>query len=152
MSSPRLASRVPSARFISSARLFGHKLIFHKKGKDGSAKCDAYSTNNSSDVIHGVLFEILLSEKPRLDRKEGLGNGYEEKSVILVSGGGDEYEAVTYYATHIDDSLRPYDWYKEHVLRGAREHGLPEDYIQAIDAHDSVPDPESYKKEMAIYC
>ena len=68
--------------------------------------------------MHGVVFEISLSEKPALDKKEGLGSGYDEKYVTVVSASGEEYEAVTYYATNIDDSLKPCDWYKEHVLRG----------------------------------
>ncbi len=46
MSSRRLLSRVPSARFITSASLPGHALHFHKKGLDGSAKCDAYETKS----------------------------------------------------------------------------------------------------------
>ena len=33
-----------------------------------------------------------------------------------------------------DPSLTPYDWYKAFVLAGAREHGLPQDYVAALDA------------------
>ena len=64
MSTRRLNDRVPSARAISVAMLFGHKLKIHKKGIDGSAKCDAFRTDDSNDVIYGVVFEIALSEKP----------------------------------------------------------------------------------------
>ena len=151
MSTRRLVDRVPSARAISVAMLYGHKLKFHKKSIYGSAKCDAASTSEPNDVVYGVVFEIVLSEKSALDKKEGLGSGYAEKTVTVVSGSGEKFEAVTYYATNIDTSLKPCDWYKEHVLRGAHEHGLPVEYIEGIEAIESIPDPENYEKEMEIY-
>ncbi len=151
MSTRRLTDRVQSAKFISVAMLYGHKLKFHKKSICGSAKCDAFSTDDSNDVMYGVVFEIASSEKKALDKKEGLRSGYEEKHVTVISTSGEEYEAVTYYATNIDDSLKPCDWYKEHVLRGAQEHGLPDEYIEEIKAVDSIPDPDNYDKEMQVY-
>lgn len=85
---------------------------------------------------------------------EGLGNGYEEKTVVVIMPGGSVLEAQTsYYATHIDASLKPYHWYKEHVLRGARENGLPAPYLQIIESLESVadPNPERHALELAIY-
>jgi AIG2-like family len=151
LSTQRLAARVPSARAVSVAMLRGHRLEFHKIGKDGSAKCDVASTGDSNDVVYGVVFAIPLSEKAMLDGIEGLGYGYAEKEVVVLSESGAAFEAVTYYATSIDASLKPVDWYVEHVLRGAREHGLPAEYISGIETIESTADPENYKKEMAIY-
>jgi len=151
MSTRRFKARVPSARAVSVAMLRGHRLEFHKIGKDGSAKCDVACTGASADVVCGGVFAIPSSEKSMLDGIEGLGNGYAEKDVVVLSESGEAFEAVTYYATNIDGSLKPRDWYVEHVLRGAREHGLPIEYISRIEAIESIPDPENYEKEMAIY-
>ena len=153
MSTPRLTDRVPSVRAVTIAQLHKHKLKFHKKSNDGSAKCDAEYTNNAEDVMYGVVFQISASEKPELDIKEGLRKGYEEKIVSVIAQNGETLDAVTYYATNIDPSLNPYDWYKEHVIRGAREHGLPPEYIATIDAINSMPDPdtERHKRELSIY-
>lgn len=153
MSTPRIKRRVESASVISTARLYGHSLRFHKKSVDGSAKCDIDYTNNPDDIVHGVLFEILTSEKHILDRHEGLGNGYDEKHVSIILPQGDPVRASTYYATHIDASLSPYHWYKEHVIRGAREHALPDEHIAAIEAITSIPDPDqsNHVKELSIY-
>ena len=151
MSTRRLVARVPSARAVSVAELRGHTLAFHKIGKDGSAKCDAAYTGKSTDVVYGVVYEMLSFEKSTLDKIEGLGNGYEEKTVVVTFENGDELEPVTYCATNIDVSLKPRDWYVEHVLRGAREHGLPVAYVGGIEAIESIPDPENYDKETAIY-
>lgn len=101
--------------------------------------------------MYGVVFEIASSEKSELDKKEGLGRGYGEKQVTVLSSSGEELEVVTYYATNIDETLKPCDWYKEHVLRGAKEHSLPTDYLEEIMAIESVPDPDNYENEMQIY-
>jgi gamma-glutamylcyclotransferase len=153
MSTPRLLERVPSARAVAVARLHKHRLQFHKKGRDNSGKGDVECTNDQKDVVYGVVFEIAVSEKPGLDRYEGLKNGYEEKSVPIHARDGEELIAVTYYATNIDPELKPYEWYKEHVVRGAREHGLPADYINIILGVEVVTDPDKsrHERELSIY-
>lgn len=153
MSTPRIKKRIESATVISTAHLIEHSLRFHKKSADGSAKCDIEHTKNPDDVVYGVMFEILAREKRILDEYEGLGNGYEEKQVSIIIPDGEALVATTYYATHIDASLMPYHWYKEHVLRGAREHALPPEHIAAINAVTSIADPiqENHMKELSIY-
>lgn len=154
MSLPRLVKRVPSAQVIGIARLHGHELRFHKKSnKDGSAKCDIYFTGDEAHIVRGVVFKIDPKHKGALDTAEGLGYGYEEKTVELVTEGGDTIVAFTYYATLIDANLQPYHWYKEHVVRGAMGSGLPEDYIAILEQVVSVDDPdhERHEREMAIY-
>ena len=110
-----------------------HSLRWHKRGKDGSGKCDIVSTDGRS-VVWGVLFDIAWDEKPALDAVEGLGTGYFEKEVCIVTDDG-ECLALTYHANPagIDAALRPFDWYKDYVVRGAREHGLPADYVRALE-------------------
>lgn len=153
MSVPRLKDRVPSANVKYVATLNGHILQFHKKSIDGSSKCDAYETNNPEHSVIGVVFEIADIEKSELDRKEGLGYGYKEKNVTLITESGETIVAITYYATNIDPELKPYHWYKHHVLTGARENGLPKSYVDTIGNIESISDPNSkrHEREMAIY-
>ena len=119
MSTPRIASRLGFVRKIAVASLVEHRLQFHKRSDDGSAKCDILLTDNAEDRVIGVVFNIALAEKRVLDRYEGLGFGYEEKMVRLRTTDGTTLEATTYYATRIDPGLKPYAWYREHVARGA---------------------------------
>lgn len=134
MSTERLQDRVASARPCGIGKLEGYALRWHKlSNKDGTGKCDAEKTENDSDVVWGVLFEIDCCEKRRLDKAEGLHHGYEEKEVDIVTDQG-IVNAWIYYAacTHIDPSLLPYQSYKDFVVRGAIQHGLPEPYIHCI--------------------
>jgi hypothetical protein len=153
MSVRRLLARVPSAQVMSVATLYEHDLCFHKKGKDGSGKCDIHKTGNSQHFVVGVVFEIDENHKPWLDQKEGLGFGYEQKDVMLASASGEVIKAVTYYATHIESGLKPYHWYKHHVLTGAEENELPREYVENISRVESVVDPMAgrHEREMAIY-
>jgi hypothetical protein len=149
MVTARLRYRVPSCEFVSIARLPMHQLRFHKQSKDGSSKCDAFYTGVELDAVWGVVFNIPSSEKPRLDKAEGLGGGYNAHSVSVVSSLGQCLEATTYLAdaTAIVKDQAPYTWYKEFVEWGAAEHGLPEDYVvAAIRVTKSVPDPSSQRE------
>ncbi|PXX92397.1 hypothetical protein DIT71_04145 [Marinobacter vulgaris] len=152
MSQRRLQARVPSARFVTVAQLHAHRLRFHKAAMDGSAKCDAAETEDPQDRVIGVVYEIADNEKPDLDRHEALGRGYDEKHVELVTGEG-YLRAWMYFATRINTSLKPFHWYKDHVLIGARENGLPADYIAQIEAVESINDPryKRHERELAIY-
>ncbi|MEW8693220.1 MAG: gamma-glutamylcyclotransferase family protein [Candidatus Thiodiazotropha endolucinida] len=153
MSSRRLLNRVASARFMTTAVLRGHLLHFHKKSLDGSAKCDAFATKRANDAVMGVVYEIASSHKPALDRVEGLGQGYEEKNIELITPSGEWLTAYTYYATSIDHTLKPYHWYKYHVLTGAMENSLSPGYVDGLRNVTSVEDPEPRRHalEMAIY-
>jgi gamma-glutamylcyclotransferase len=154
MSLERLAARVPSARLVGVATLAGHTLRFHKPGsRDGTAKCDAFATGLPNDVVAGALYSVLASELPQLDAVEGVGFGYERRCVRVRTAEGEGVAAETYLATRTADGLRPLDWYKEHVLRGARSLGLPPAYVAAIEAIAADPDPDRLRREreLAIY-
>lgn len=154
MSLPRLRERVPSARRAGVYTLVEHVLKFHKKSNtDGSGKCDACHTADPKDLVIGALFEISDSEKSSLDQVEGLGHGYQDKMVQVRDDQGGIIEAFTYYATNTNPSLKPYSWYLFHVVCGAREIGVPADYLRAIESIESIEDKDKNRdaRERAIY-
>jgi hypothetical protein len=51
-------------------------------------------------------------------------------------------------ASFIDDSLQPYSWYKDFVLAGAEEHGLPAEYVESrIVAVHAIGDPDPQRQQ-----
>ncbi len=148
----RLHARVPSAVPSGVFTLPRHKLIFHKIGRDGTAKCDAFLTGNPSDIVIGRLYEIDVMEKQNLDRAEGLGSGYDEKIIKVFNDSG-SVMAATYYATDLDSTLKPFTWYKQHVLIGAREANLPEAYIAGIEAVPAIEDHDRIREaeQLAVH-
>lgn len=138
---PRLRARVPSCVPLGPGQLLGYRLAFHKQGRDGSGKCNVVPTGNLHDIVHGRLFELPQVELDALHRAEGFG--YDQAWADVCCGG--EVRAAMFYlgrAEFVDDSLRPFAWYKAFVLRGAREAGLPADYLAQIDEVPAVADPD----------
>ena len=144
MSTARLRARVPSCRPLGIGSLPGHELRFHKRSKDGSGKCNALAVDGAAGVM-GVLFSFDVTDRPGLDRAEGRGAGYDYTEVTVLDFEGGSLNVLTYLAhpDHIDDHLKPYGWYRDLVIEGAREHGLPQDYVEGwIKAVESIEDPD----------
>ena len=142
----RLVERTPSARVLATGYVEGRRLTFHKVSKDGSGKCDAEQTTNTSDRVYGVIFEIDPSERKALDRAEGLNNGYNEAQVDVVTPSG-TVPAITYVATHKEPAMKPYRWYKSLTVAGAIEHELPLAYVEWIRAVESMEDPDVERRK-----
>jgi gamma-glutamylcyclotransferase (GGCT)/AIG2-like uncharacterized protein YtfP len=149
MSTTRLRHRVAGCRFAFVARLPNYRLCFHKRSDDGPAKCNAFKTATPTDAVIGAVYEIPTNEKPALDRAEGLGRGYQE-TVLVLSPQGEEITVCTYIAdaAFIDNSLKPYSWYKDFVLAGAEEHQLPPEYVEGrIRAVHAIRDPDPQREQ-----
>jgi cation transport regulator ChaC len=149
MSTARLRERMPSCKPIGKATLPGYSLRFHKRSVDQSGKCNAFATGNVNGVI-GVLFSFDPAERAELDKAEGVGSGYEHATVTVINDKGRRRKALTYLATpdYIDDNLKPYGWYKDFVLAGGREHGLPPEYIaEYIQSIESIADPDKTRDD-----
>jgi hypothetical protein len=139
----RLTERVPSAELIGPVSLGGYRLMWHKRGSDDSGKCNLHHTGSPADLAHGAIFRIAARHKEALDRFEGKGNGYHD-APIQVELRDQTYNCFTYIAeaTHRDDELRPYSWYKQLVMLGGHYHGLPRAYLVDIEAVVDIPDPD----------
>jgi gamma-glutamylcyclotransferase (GGCT)/AIG2-like uncharacterized protein YtfP len=146
MYTPRLRYRVKSAKPVGVAVLEGYELRWHKRSQDGSGKCSAFPAAGRS--VTGVVFDFDSKEKGALDRAEGVGYGYQEKQVDALLN-GKATNVFTYVADsrYIDDSLRPYSWYKDFVVLGANEHGLPSAYIKSLQAQLALTDPQSEREK-----
>ncbi len=127
----RLAARTGEAVPRGRATLPGHVLRFHKISTDGTGKANAHATGQPGDRVIGALFEVTAGGRAELDKSEG---GYERVVVRVEREDGTPVDAFTYLAKRerIDDGLRPSAAYRETVLDGALEQGLPADYIDRI--------------------
>lgn len=166
MSERRLKQRTPSAKVVGTGVLKEHRLTFHKRSTDGSGKCTIECSE--SDKVYGVLFKIDKKEKKCLDDAEGkvkdnCKKGY-KKIIVKIEirdskcskyACGDTICVKTYQATpvSINQELKPYTWYKQHVLVGAIEQGLPLSYINCLIGVDAKKDccKRCKARELSIY-
>jgi len=148
------ASRAPSAVCTGVGMLRGYRLRFHKRGMDGSAKCNAEPTDDASDVVCGVLFDVNPRDRHALDESEDCTRGGYLGATVSIESLQDDgtAQAETYLAARnfIDDSLTPYDWYQALVVAGALEHRLPSDYVAQLRKVTALRDPEDLRREQAL--
>lgn len=139
----RMRQRVPSAVPLCVATLATYELRFHKRGRDGSGKCNiCHRADAAERATMGVVYAFDAPQKAGLDAVE---MGYRPREVTVHSERGSPLTVFTYIAEpcHIDEGLRPFTWYKTLVLNGAEAHGLPAEYVRAIAAVSAVADPDA---------
>jgi len=111
----RIGARAPSSRLLATVRLPGCRLVFHKRGQDGSAKCDLILGRTTEGCAYGTLYALDRCEVPMLDAVEGRGRGYPVDALDLSYRGRDirsfYYRAQ---ADYVQLQLRPFDWYRDH--------------------------------------
>lgn len=142
--SARLSGRVPRHLPEGVGTLRGYVLRFDKMGRDGSAKCNIARTNNPTDFVLGVIYRLTAAGGLALDRIEGLGRGYNRRTVSIAAQGR-RARAFTYVACPgaTAQGLKPFDWYLAYVLAGAKRHGFPSSYIQALLSVRCTADPNT---------
>ena len=141
----RLGERVPSARLVGRVELAGYRLVFHKRGQDGSGKGNLVRTEDGRGTAVAALFEIDAAERPALDAAEGPGYRTE---AIRVAWGDRTMEAFIYLGetSHVDPGLRPFRWYRDLVWHGARYHEASDAYLAQIAAVATIEDPDPERR------
>ena len=130
----RLLERVPSANLLDVIELDKHRLAFHKKSQDGSSKCNLVCTGEESDGVYDAIYQMDSAHKQALDCFEGNGNGYHH-SQLTEELHGKEHSCFTYFAqqSYIENDLKPYHWYKDLVVLGAKHLQFPNAYVRSIE-------------------
>ncbi len=131
----RLADRVGAITSDGAGTLPNHRLSFRKRGADGSGKACCEPTDDAA--VWGVLYLVDASQLAALDVFEA---GYQREIVRIHRSDGRPTEAITYRAERLVHGLSPFDWYKSLLLQGAREHALPDPWIDQLRAIPSRPD------------
>ena len=126
LSSARMRERVPSARAAGVARLLGYRLTTDKAGRDGTGKANL--TPAAGEEVWGLVWQLDAAHWPALDACEG---GYER---IAVDPEPAPARAQTYLSRQLTSDPVLAAAYKRFLVEGAREHGLPAAWIEALEA------------------
>lgn len=131
MSSAMMQEWCPNHRLIGKAELVDWKLAFTRLSQRwGAGVADIVEVKNS--VVWGGLYEISESDLNALDKKEGNGKNYQRIECDAVAD-RQSYHAFSYVVIDKASNAIPTSIaYRDTILQGARELGLPDDYISKI--------------------
>lgn len=120
--------------------LEGYRLVFNIPigfGERGVANVEAEPAART----WGVLYLLPAAECDRLDRTEGVHVGiYQRLPVeVLVEGDG-LVPAFTYQSSMTTEGRKPSLRYLTLLLDGAREHGLPVEYVGVLEGLELAVD------------
>ncbi|MCW5889466.1 MAG: gamma-glutamylcyclotransferase [bacterium] len=122
------------------ARLDGFRLTFDLPvgpGERGVANLLA----EAGACVWGVCYQLAPNACELLDRSEGVHVGYYARvPVETVTQGGERLAAFAYLGERRVAGRKPSARYLGLLLDGAREHGLPADWIAALEALELAVD------------
>ena len=117
---------------VLSASLEGYELVFDQKGIPWVEPSFANLRVREGQVVHGVAYGLTASQLEVLDALEG-GGAYDHLDVTLRVAGGTTVLAKTYVTTDTVEGRFPSKRYMGLLLRGAREQGLPSEWITRLE-------------------
>jgi gamma-glutamylcyclotransferase (GGCT)/AIG2-like uncharacterized protein YtfP len=127
----RFRKRCPSATVVGRARLADHALGFtrYSRAEKGGV---ADIVPQPGATVWGGLYEIDQSCFGALDGYEGAPREYRRETVRVIDDAGAEHDAAVYIANKSGE-FAPSSAYLEQIITGARDHKLPEDYIEGLE-------------------
>lgn len=119
-------------RFLGKAYLEGYCFVY-SRCFERSDITYANIVESENGVVWGGLYEIGEGCLERLDYYEGYPTLYDRKKVKVVlvdeNGSEREYMAWVYYLVNPQGEGIPLEEYERMIIQGAKDCGLPEDYI-----------------------
>jgi gamma-glutamylcyclotransferase (GGCT)/AIG2-like uncharacterized protein YtfP len=117
--------RCPGSRALGRARLARHKFFIMGSGY-ASVKCDPRMD------VHGVLYELALSDVPGLDRYEDVGSGlYKKLTQPVLRDAGSPARALIYVGSSQVEG-KPSAAYLNAIVAAAKDWALPEAYVSYL--------------------
>jgi hypothetical protein len=120
-----MARRCPRSKALGLARLERHRLAVMREGW-------LTAVRNPSSAVHGVMWELALSDVAALDRYENLSQGLYVKLAQAIIAERGPKQAIVYFGVNAGPgAARPA--YLAEVLDAARSWPLPAEGVEALE-------------------
>jgi hypothetical protein len=125
---------------VHCASLDGYRLCFNipiGPGERGVANL----MSEPAARVHGIVYQLSATDFERLDASEGVSFGlYQRIPVMVRTSEHGLLDAWTYHSSVIADGRKPSSRYLQLLLDGARENGLPREYVEYLEALERAID------------
>ena len=124
MDPEQMSTRCPDSDFCGVAWLSSYRFRINSRGV-------ATVVPEEGAIVHGALWMISTRDEGRLDKYEGVAQGIYSKHLLdLQKDKAVPFQALVYLAA-VTNPGSPLSGYLEKVVAGARQCGLPENYVAA---------------------
>jgi hypothetical protein len=125
MSVDAMARRCPRSKALGLARLERHRLAVMREGW-------LTAVRDPRAVVHGVLWELAMSDVPALDRYEGVPQGLYAKITQTVVTQTEARRALIYFGANAGPGTALPDYMAE-IVAAARGWPLPAEAVAALE-------------------
>jgi len=127
MNHQQMHERCPGSKFIRRVILKGYKFVYdgHSKNRAGAV---ANIIKSKSSRVLGGLYEISKEDFTNLDVYEGFPDNY-DRMVVEIQDEENTISNVMVYFRKWKRRGKPSMLYRKIVTQGAKDCGLPDDYI-----------------------
>ena len=135
----QMAARCPGHRVVGRASLPGYALRFRGYGRDWAGAVGTVEPAPGG-IVWGALFELTPEHYATLDEYEGYdgpgrdSNLYDRVKIEVTREDGSLVRVLTYVIRPHAEGL-PSRAYRDAIVAGMRHHGLPEEYVRALERH-----------------
>ena len=120
-----MGSRCPRSKALGLARLERHRLAVMREGWLTAVRAP-------SSTVHGVLWDLALSDIAALDRYEGVSQGFYVKLTQAIIAERAPKRAIVYFGVNSGPGVsRP--GYIAEVLAAAHSWPLPAEGVEALE-------------------
>ena len=123
----QMYERTGRVRRVVRCELRGYRLAFNKHSVRWGVAANIVEDHRRS--VWGVAYQM---DAEALLTMDGFEPGYRRSAVMVHTESRESISAVAYVALQVRHDLSPPDEYVQKILRGAREHGLPDHYIEQV--------------------
>ena len=125
MDAGAMAHRCPRSKAHGLARLERHRLALMREGWLTAVRAP-------TSAVHGVLWDLALSDIPALDRYEGVAQGLYVKLTQAVIAERGPKQAIVYFGVNSGPGV-PRAAYIAEVLAAARSWPLSAEGVEALE-------------------
>jgi cation transport regulator ChaC len=128
------------------AVLRGYKLVFDVESRFWGGRV-ANLAEDKDSAVHGVIFEIPPPARDAVLRKEGVATGLSQEIDVSVETADGSVAAKAYVARpeKKGEAGPASGRLLAYLIEGAKERGLPESWIEALEKHAKTATPSQPK-------
>ncbi len=123
----------PKAKFVAATTLSDYELGFFGNSPMWGGGI-ASIRERPGKTVEGVVWEISEADRKVLDEYEGYPALYLHKEIQVRNRAGKMIAAFAYIMADPGHEVSPSKRYKQLLISGAEEHGLSDEYIEALEA------------------